>query len=93
MNVEEFDNLWQETEIQGKAHRLARQYPAWERRQRRVRNGVMAVLVVGALSSATVPLLWPSSPTEYPTVCSNRSDTDDAQWVSLAAEMLTVDLL
>jgi hypothetical protein len=53
----------------------------------------MAVLVVGALSTATVPLLWPSSPTEYPTVCSNRSDTDDAQWVSLAAEMLTVDLL
>lgn len=93
MNEQEFDNLWQKTTAEGKAHRLALQYPAWEHKRRQVRNGVVAVLVVGVMTAVTIPMVRPAVADEYPMVCCNRTNIDDAQWVSLASEMLTLDLM
>lgn len=93
MNEQEFENLWQEAVMQGKSHRMALQYPQWERRMRRVRNSVLAVLVVGVMSATTLSFLLPSTPDEYYAVYTNRASVDDTQWVSLASEMLTIDII
>ena len=57
------------------------------------RNGVVAVLVVGVMTAVTIPMVRPAVADEYPMVCCNRTNIDDAQWVSLASEMLTLDLM
>ncbi|MBO4599652.1 MAG: hypothetical protein J5641_02825 [Bacteroidales bacterium] len=91
MTTEEFDNLWQEAEAEGMARRMAKEYPAWERKQRRWRNGIVAVAVCGLMTTATLPLLAPKEHEDYVAVYCNRQGTTDAQWVALAAEMLTTD--
>lgn len=88
MTEEQFDNLWQEAEVAGQASRLAREYPAWERRHIRRRNGMAAVLVAGFLTTAALPLFRTDSHKDYQSVYCNRRGYDDAQWASLAAELL-----
>lgn len=93
MNNQDFDRLWQEAEACGKAHRLAQEYPVWARRRQRIRNSVVAMMCVGVLSATTIPVLFPQPHDDYIAVCCNRTFTNDAQWVSLAADMLITDIL
>ena len=93
MTNEEFDNLWQEAEARGAAHRLALEYPAWVRRKRHIRNSVVAGVFVCVMAATTLPMIISSTSNDYITVCCNRTDTDDAQWVALAAEMLTIEMI
>ena len=93
MNNQDFDRLWQEAEASGMAHRLAQEYPAWARRRQRTHNSILAVLCVGVMTATTIPLLIPTHHEDYIAVCCNRTTIDDAQWVALAADMLTTDIL
>ena len=93
MNNQDFDRIWQEAEASGMAHRLAQEYPAWARRRQRVRNGIVAMMCIVALSATTIPLLLPQRHDDYIAVCCNRAGTNDAQWVDLAADMLKTEMI
>ena len=93
MNNQDFDRLWKEAEASGMAHRLAQEYPAWARRRVRIRNGVVAMMCIGALSATTLPVLLPQHHDDYIAVCYNRTGTSDAQWVDLAADMLITEMI
>lgn len=93
MNNLDFDRIWQEAEASGMAHRLAQEYPAWARRRQRVRNGIVAMMCIVALSATTIPLLLPQRHDDYIAVCCNRAGTNDAQWVDLAADMLITEMI
>lgn len=93
MNNQDFDRIWQEAEAGGMAHRLAQEYPAWARRRQRVRNGIVAMMCIGVLSATTIPLLLPQRHDDYIAVCCNRTGTNDAQWVDLAADMLITEMI
>lgn len=82
----EFEQLWQEAGARGQGQRLAKEYPAW-RQQWRHTMSVAASLVV--LVGVAVPLLsQPVTSPEYLGVCCNQSGIDDAQWASLATDLL-----
>ena len=82
----EFELLWQEASARGAGKRLAGEYPAWRRARRRT-LGVLAMLVV--VVAVAVPwLTYQPSHDEYVCVYCNRPNTTDAQWASLASEML-----
>ena len=93
MTNQEFDDLWKEAEARETAHKFAQEYPAWIHRQKRRRNIIVAAMFVGAVSATIIPLLTTTSHDDYLTVCCNRANTDDAQWVALADEMLTIDMI
>ena len=93
MNNQDFDRIWQEAEASGMAHRLAQEYPAWARRRVRIRNGVVAMMCIGALSATTLPVLLPQHHDDYIAVCYNRTGISDAQWVDLAADMLITEMI
>ena len=93
MNNQDFDRLWKEAEASGMAHRLAQEYPAWARRRVRIRNGVVAMMCIGALSATTLPVLLPQHHDDYIAVCYNRTGISDAQWVDLAADMLITEMI
>jgi hypothetical protein len=93
MNNQDFDRIWQEAEASGMAHRMAQEYPAWARRRQRVRNGIVAMMCIVALSATTIPLLLPQRHDDYIAVCCNRAGTNDAQWVDLAADMLITEMI
>lgn len=93
MNEQEFDNLWQDAEVKELAHRMVQDYPAWAARRRRWRNGIVSGLAIGVMTAVTLPLLRPPVDDSYIAVCCNRTEIDDSQWVKLAAEMLTNEML
>ena len=93
MNNQDFDKLWQEAEASGRAYRLAQAYPAWARRQKSIRNGVVAMMCVGVLGATTLPQLLPSHHDDYIDVCCNHTGISDAQWVDLAADMLITEMI
>ena len=93
MNNQDFDRLWKEAEASGMAHRLAQEYPAWARRRVRIRNGVVAMMCIGALSATTLPVLLPQHHDDYIAVCCNQTGISDAQWVDLAADMLITEMI
>ncbi|MBR6160731.1 MAG: hypothetical protein IKQ75_02565 [Bacteroidales bacterium] len=87
MTENEFDMLWQRAEAEGYGKRLAAEYPLWRQKQRRVVSMVAALLIVVtvAMSLFTTQLHHSRN---YEKVYCNRVGTTDAQWASLAAEML-----
>ena len=93
MTEQEFDRVWQEAEVEALAQRMAQEYPAWVRRKKRLRNSIVAAMFVGAVAATTLPLLRPNTHKEYMLVCCNRSNSDDEQWVQLAANMLMNDMI
>lgn len=89
MTENEFDELWQRAEAESYGQRLAAEYPAWQRKQRRIATVVTSlVLVVTVAVSLHTLLQRQPQPQNYEKVYCNRVGTADAQWVSLAAEML-----
>lgn len=87
MTENEFDVLWQRAEVEGYSQRLAAEYPAWRQKQRRTLSVVAALLIMVtvAVSLYTSQVRQPKN---YEKVYCNRAGTTDAQWASLAAEML-----
>ena len=89
MTENQFDELWQRAEAESYGQRLAAEYPAWRRRQNRIITVVTSlVLVVTVAVSLHTLLQRQPQPQNYEKVYCNRVGTADAQWVSLAAEML-----
>lgn len=82
----EFEQLWQETEARGKAHRLSAEFPQWQRRRQRS-LAAAAMLTVGV--AVAVPMLsHNTSDCRFDNVYCNRTDTGASQWADLAAIML-----
>jgi len=87
MTENEFDELWQRAEAEGYSQRLSGEYPVWRQKQRRTINIVAALLIVVTLTvSLLTTQLHPSR--NYEKVYCNRIGTTDAEWASLASEML-----
>lgn len=91
MTENEFDKLWQQAEIEGYGKRLAAEYPGWRRKQQRTIGMVTASLAVVALLVLVLVLVLVAQlqqPQDFEKVYCNRVGTTDAQWASLAAEIL-----
>ena len=87
MTENEFDKLWQRAEVEGYSQRLAAEYPGWRRKRQRTIGMVTASLAVVVLV-VLVFVAQLQRPQDYEKVYCNRVGTTDAQWVSLAAEIL-----
>jgi hypothetical protein len=87
MTENEFDVLWQRAEVEGYSQRLAAEYPVWRQKQRRTLSIVAALLIV-VTTAVTVFTIQPRQSRNYEKVYCNRVGTTDAQWATLAAEML-----
>ncbi len=85
MTENEFDKLWQQAEVESYSQRLAAEYPGWRRKQQRTIGMVTASLAVVALLVLVAQL---QQPQDFEKVYCNRVGTTDAQWASLAAEIL-----
>ena len=87
MTENEFDKLWQQAEAEGYSQRLAAEYPVWRQKQRRTISIVAALLIVVTVTvSLFTTQLRPAK--NYEKVYCNRIGTPDAQWATLASEML-----
>ena len=86
MTNEEFDKLWEQASVEGRASRLAAEYPAWHRRQRRVAGLVAALLLVVAVTTPMV--MKRDSASRYEKVYCNRIDKNNQQWVDMADYLL-----
>lgn len=87
MTENQFDELWQRAEAESYSQRLAAEYPAWRRKQNRIITVVTSLVVVVAVA-VSVFAIQQHQPQNYEKVYCNRVGTADAQWASLAAEML-----
>lgn len=85
MTENEFDNLWQQAEVECYSQRLAAEFPGWRRKRQRTIGMVTASLAVVVL---VVLVLVAQHPQDFEKVYCNRVGTTDAQWASLAAEIL-----
>ncbi len=87
MTESEFEELWQRAEAESHGKRFAAEYGDWRLKQRRIKGAVVATVVVAAMA---FPLLkmQPHQSRDYDKIYCNRVGTDDAQWASLASEML-----
>lgn len=88
MNEKEFDELWQRAEAEEYGRRLISQYPSWCQKQRRIKGLVIALVVAVAI---VIPLhsAHLRQHRDFENVYCNRTGISDAQWASLAAEMIT----
>ncbi len=87
MTENEFDELWQRAEAEGYGQRLAAEYPEWRQKQRRIKGVVLASVVAVAISLPLLKTVY-QQPGDFENIYCNRVGTTDAQWVSLASEML-----
>ncbi len=87
MTENEFDKLWQQAEVEGYSQRLAAEYPGWRRKQQRTIGIVTDSLAVVVLV-VFVLVAQLQQPQDFEKVYCNRVGTTDAQWASLAAEIL-----
>ena len=87
MTENEFEKLWQRAEGENYGQRLAEGYGEWNQRQRRIKSVVVASMLVAAVSVPLFSSLHQPSQ-EYAKVYCNRTGTSEAQWDSLASEML-----
>jgi glucan phosphoethanolaminetransferase (alkaline phosphatase superfamily) len=87
MTENEFDVLWQRAEAEGYGQRLAAEYPVWRQKQRRTLSIVAALLIVVAVAFSVFTIQQRQF-RNYEKVYCNRVGTPDAQWATLAAEML-----
>ena len=88
-----FDSIWEQEERQGLQQRLQQDYPAWLRR-RRLRRGVLASVTVVAVVAVILPFTFHLSPlTSYDYVCCNRSGIAEGHWATVAADILTKEMI
>lgn len=87
MTENEFEKLWQQAEAEGYGQRMAAEYPVWRQKQQRTMRVVTASLAVVVLVALVFVSQIPHYQ-DYEKVYCNRVGTTDAQWASLAAELL-----
>ena len=93
MNNMTFDSIWEQEERQGLQQRLQQDYPAWLRR-RRLRRRVLASVTVVAVVAVILPFTFHLSPlTSYDYVCCNRSGIAEGHWATVAADILTKEMI
>ena len=92
MNNMTFDSIWEQEERQGLQQRLRQDYPAWlrRRRQRRTALAGIAVLVVAGISIFN---FQSSTSKDYDYVACNRSDIAEGHWATVAADILTKEMI
>lgn len=88
MTDNKFDELWQRAETERYSQRLAAEYPAWQRKQKRILTVMTSLVVVASLAISLHHLLQQRQPQNYEKVYCNHVGITDEQWVQLAAEML-----
>ena len=57
MTENEFDELWQRAEAEGYGQRLAAEYPAWQRKQKRIATVVTSLVLLVAVAVSLHTLL------------------------------------
>ena len=87
MTENEFESIWQRAEAESYSKRLAAEYSDWRVRQRR-RVSIVAALVIVVTVALSLHTSRLHQSQDYKKVYCNRAGTSDAQWASLAAEML-----
>lgn len=87
MTENQFDELWQRAEAENYSQLLAKEYPVWRRKQNRIATVVTSLVVVLAVAVSLFTIQQRQIRT-YEKVYCNRVGTADAQWATLAAEML-----
>ncbi|MBR4506089.1 MAG: hypothetical protein IKP21_04875 [Bacteroidales bacterium] len=87
-----FEELWEHEERQGLQQRLRQDYPSWlrRRRQRRTALASIAVLVVTGFSIFNFQF---STHRKYDNVACNRSGIAEGHWATVAAEILTKEMI
>lgn len=87
MTENEFNELWLQAEAERYSKRLVEDYPEWRQSRSRV---IRTTTMIFAFVIVTVSILtvWLRQPQGYENVYCNRAGTTDAQWVTMAAEML-----
>ena len=87
-----FEELWEHEERQGLQQRLQQDYPAWLRRRRQQRTALagIAVLMVAGFSIFN---FQSSSSKDYDYVACNRSGIAEGHWATVAAEILTKEMI
>ena len=87
-----FEELWEQEELQGLQQRMQREYPVWQhrRRQRQVLVCSVAVLAVMGVSIFNFQLTTPKS---YDYVACNRGGIPNSHWADVAANILTIEVL
>ena len=87
MTQNDFELLWQRAEAENYSRKLAMEYPVWRRRQRRATSIVAALLIMVTVTLSLFTIQQHQT-RNYEKVYCNRVGTTDAQWATLAAEML-----
>ena len=92
MNNMTFDSIWEQEERQGLQQRLRQDYPAWLRRRRQRRTALVgiAVLVVAGISIFN---FQSSTSKDYDYVACNRSGIAEGHWATVAADILTKEMI
>ena len=92
MNNMTFDSIWEQEERQGLQQRLQQDYPAWLRRRRQRRTALVgiAVLVVAGISIFN---FQSSTSKDYDYVACNRSGIAEGHWATVAADILTKEMI
>ncbi len=87
-----FEELWEHEERQGLQQRLRQDYPSWLRRRRQQRTALagIAVLVVAGISIFNFQF---SISKDYDSVACNRSGIAEDHWATIAANILTKEMI
>lgn len=92
MNNMTFDSIWEQEERQGLQQRLQQDYPAWLRR-RRQRHTALATIAVLAVAGFSFFNFQSSTSMDYDYICCNRSGIAEGHWATVAADILTKEMI
>ena len=87
-----FEELWEHEERQGLQQRLQQDYPAWLRR-RRTRRTALAGIAVLVVAGFSIFNFQSSTSKDYDYVACNRSGIAEGHWATVAADILTKEMI
>ena len=87
-----FEELWEHEERQGLQQRLRQDYPSWLRRRRQSRTALASVAVL-MVAGVTVLITQYPSPKSYDGIACNRSGIAEGHWATVAADILTKEMI
>ncbi len=87
-----FEELWEHEERQGLQQRLRQDYPSWLRRRRTALATIVSVAVVSVAAGITLSTLH-SPLSTYDAVACNRSGIAEGHWATVAADILTKEMI
>ena len=87
-----FEELWEQEERQGLQQRLQQDYPAWLRR-RRTRRTALAGIAVLVVAGFSIFNFQSSTSKDYDYVACNRSGIAEGHWATVAADILTKEMI